>query len=77
MYAFMYSGTPLEGPPLMHQKNSLSRGWPHVRGRNQYIYVLIYTVRWFFHRGWPLVWVAFQRGFHCMCVCMYVIKMMK
>ena len=30
MYAFMYSGTPLEGPPLLHQKNSLSR-WvaPH------------------------------------------------
>ena len=28
--------------------------WPHVRGRNQYIYVYIYIVKWPFLRGWPL-----------------------
>ena len=40
-------------------------GWRLIRGRNQYIYVKINIVEWPFQRGWPLVRVASQKGFHC------------
>ena len=35
------------------------------QGRIQYIYVDIYIFMWPFQRGWPLVRVASQKGFHC------------
>ena len=59
-----YNGTPLVRPPIFHQKSGLSRGVAS-QGRNQYIYVYIYIVKWPFQRGWPLVRVASQKGFHC------------
>ena len=33
---------------------AFQEGWPLVTGRNQYIYALIYIVKWPFQRGWPL-----------------------
>ena len=41
-------------PPLCIRKVAFQEGWPLVVGRNQYIYVMIYIVKWPFHRGYPL-----------------------
>ena len=38
-----YNGTPLVRPPIFHQKSGLSRGVASHQGRNQYIYVYIYS----------------------------------
>ena len=38
--------------------------WPLIRGRNQYIFVKIYIVKWPFQREWSLM-VASHKGFHC------------
>ena len=40
------SGTPLVRPPLLHKKVAFQEGWPLSRGRNQYINVYIYIVKW-------------------------------
>ena len=56
------SGTPLVRPSPLQQESGLSRGVASVRGKNQYIYVKIYIVKWPFQRGWPLIRVASQKG---------------
>ena len=55
----------LSGHPVFTRKVAFQEGWPLVRGRNQYIYVYIYIVKWPFQRGWPHVRVFSQKGFHC------------
>ena len=35
--------------------------------------IMIYTVKWPFQRGWPLVRVASQKGFHCTTIIMFPI----
>ena len=58
----------LWGHPFCIRKVAFQEGWPLVRGRNQYIYI----VKWPFQRGWPLVRVASQKGFHCNTFCAMV-----
>ena len=47
-----------------------SEKWPFKTGGLSsgveiYIYVQIYIIKWPFQRGWPLVRVTSQKGFHC------------
>ena len=55
----------LWGHPFCIRKVAFLEGWPLIRGKNQYIYIKIYIVKWPFQRGWPLIMVTSLKGFHC------------
>ena len=49
--------------PYWIRSVAFQEGFPLVRGRNRYIYVKIYIVKWPFQRGWPHHG-GLSKGFH-------------